>query len=239
MKTPFLVGYFLGGYPVADSSLRMFQRAADIVDIFEIGYPSKDPYYDGDEIIRAHKKVMKTGLPDISYWRRLRMLIKKPLWLMAYKKDFIDNLRYRDFVVESLADILVLPDCDDNIRCELQAELVSHGMGVMGFANARTTLEQFRTIVEEYKNVYFQLYQGKTGSGGHEVDTSPYLELTKMQSDVRVFAGFGIKTAEKSRQLINLGFDGVVIGTALLKALNESESAMMGLLREISTAIRT
>jgi tryptophan synthase alpha subunit len=51
-------------------------------------------------------------------------------------------------------------------------------------------------------------------------------------------AGFGIDSADRARHLIDRGFDGVIIGTALVKALNESEETMLVLIRDISRALR-
>ena len=53
-----------------------------------------------------------------------------------------------------------------------------------------------------------------------------YLELltqSRKESNARLFAGFGIGTPERARELLQHGFDGVIIGTAIMKQLNQSE----------------
>jgi tryptophan synthase alpha chain len=230
-------GYFPGGYPGVEASLELMQKTAGEIDIFEIGYPSYDPYLDGDMIKNAHKKALERGTPDRSYWRRLREIIRGPLWIMAYKKDFIDSGVYRDFAEDGLADMLVLPDCSDRERLELRAELARTGLDVMGFAGPQTPPEQFRIIAQGHQAIYFQRYVGKTGSAVTEEDPSAYLEMIRSFPSVKLYAGFGINSGAQARRLVEQGFDGVIVGTALIRALEESEEQLMKLIRDISASI--
>ncbi|MDR1899267.1 MAG: tryptophan synthase subunit alpha [Treponema sp.] len=239
MNRGILAGYFLAGYPDIPASIALMKKSASDVDIFEIGYPSEDPFLDGDIIRQAHRKALKKGTPDIAYWKELRSVLDKPLWIMAYGDTFVHNGLYRTFAEQKLADSLVLPDCTDQERFELQEELSAFGVEVVGFANSETPPEQFDTILSKHKTIYFQLYLGKTGSTGEEEqDPLAYINAVKARPGVKLLAGFGINSAEKSRSLIDLGFDGVVIGTALLKALNESEESMLRFIRAVSRAVR-
>jgi tryptophan synthase alpha chain len=235
---PVLAGYFPGGYPGTEASFDLVQKTSGLIDVFEIGYPSPDPYLDGDLIRRAHKKALEEGLPDLSYWRRLRKSIRRPLWIMAYKKDFIDSGRYRECAAEGLADTLVLPDCGDRERLELRAELEQSGLDVMGFVNPQTPPDQFRIIAGGHRALYFQRYLGKTGSAGPEGDPPAQLTLARSFPSVKMYAGFGINSGAGARRLVEQGFDGVIVGTALLRALEESEETLMKLLRDISASIR-
>ena len=234
-----LAGYFLAGYPDTESSLDLFAKVSEYIDIFEIGFPSGNPVCDGELISEAHRDVMDRACPGISYWQRLRSVIKKTLWIMAYKKDFIDTGLYHTFVDQKLADAFVIPDCTDNERVLLEAELAPKGIEVTGFANPGMSPESFSKIAEKHKIIYFQLYIGKTGSTGSDFDPSRYLEKALVHPDLKVFAGFGITSAEKARSLTGRGFDGVIIGTAFLRALKESEKSLMALLRDISGALKT
>jgi len=234
-----LAGYFLGAYPNEDASIDLFKKAAADLDILEIGYPSKNPAWDGEIIKKAHKEVMSRGCPDLSYWQRLRSTIKKPIWIIAYKEDFVDSGLYNSFADLGLNDVFVLPDCSDTERFRLAEELAPKGIDVMGFANPSMSFEYFRSIAGKHKSIYFQLYVGKTGSTGIESDPLPYLEIARTVPSLKIFAGFGITTVEKSRRLIKQGFDGVIIGTAFLKALNESEKKLLDLIRNFAGSLKT
>jgi tryptophan synthase alpha chain len=235
-----MVAYFLAGYPDRAASLSSIRKgAAAGVDVFEIGYPSLNPYCDGEVISRAHAQVIKQGALDTSYWRAVRAAADRPVWIMAYKADFIDTGVYRHFAREKLIDALVLPDCTEQTRLELQVELVPQCIEVIGFANPEMPADQFKRLLKQYRTIYFQRYVGKTGSPAKiERDIPPYFEADMAESAV-ILAGFGINTPEKARGLIFQGFDGVVIGTALVQALNESEETMLNLVRDISRAIKS
>jgi tryptophan synthase alpha chain len=233
-----LAGYFPGAYPNEDASIDLFEKASVYLDILEIGYPSKNPSCDGEIIRNAHKEVMSRGYPNLSYWQKLRSVIKKPLWIMAYKEDFVDSGLYHSFADMGLNDAFVFPDCTDAERSKLSEELAPKNIDVMGITNPSLSLECFKAIVEKHKSIYFQLYVGKTGSTGVESNPLPYLETARIFPSLKIFAGFGITTAEKSSRLIEQGFDGVIIGTAFLKALNESEKVLLDLIRDFARAIK-
>jgi tryptophan synthase alpha chain len=239
MSGGLLAGYFLAGYPDIPSSITLMKKSAPMVDIFEIGYPSRNPFFDGDVIRQAHKKVIEKEAPDLAYWKKLRKALDRPLWIMAYKNDFIRNGLYRVFAEQKLMDSLVLPDCTDGERLDLQKELSALNVEVTGFANSKTPLEQLDKIASSHRTIYFQLYLGRTGSAEkEEQDPSAHINAIKAYPGVHLLAGFGISSAERSCCLIKQGFDGVIIGTALLKALCESEENMLQLIRDISRAIK-
>jgi tryptophan synthase alpha chain len=239
MSGGLLAGYFLAGYPDLPSSVALAKKSMPMVDIFEIGYPSKDPFFDGDVIRRAHKKVLEKETPDLAYWKELRNVLDKPLWIMAYKNDFIRNDLYRTFAEQKLMDALVLPDCTGGERLDLQKELSASNVEVAGFVNNKTPLEQLDIIASNHRTIYFQLYLGRTGSSEKkEQDLSAYINAIKVYPGVQLLAGFGISSAERSCALIKQGFDGVIVGTALLKALCESEENMLRLIRDISRALK-
>jgi tryptophan synthase alpha subunit len=133
----------------------------------------------------------------------------------------------------------VFPDCTDAERIKLSEELAPKGIDVMGIVNPSLSLENFMAIAGKHKSVYFQLYVGKTGSSGVDSNFLPYLEAAGAFPGLKIFAGFGITTAEKARRLMEQGFDGVIIGTAFLKALNESEKELLELIRNFARALRT
>ncbi|MDR2069677.1 MAG: tryptophan synthase subunit alpha, partial [Spirochaetaceae bacterium] len=180
MRKGIVAGYFLGGYPDISSSTEIMKKSSPEVDVFEIGYPAEDPFLDGDIIRRAHKKALEPGAPGISYWKTLREVLDKPVWIMAYRKTFICNGLYREFAERKLADALVLPDCTDEERFALQEELLVRGTEVVGFASSETPPEQFARIASRHKTVYFQLYLGKTGlTGKNGGDPAPYIDAIK------------------------------------------------------------
>lgn len=234
-----IVGYFLAGYPNEVESIRIMRQSVNEgLHVLEVGYPSASPSYDGEIIQSAHAVVTGHGALELSYWKKLRADIDAPIWVMAYQSDFIDSGVYRTFAEEKLCDAIVIPDASDEMRATLQKELAPQGVEVLGFAGVDTTEQTLRRIMKIHNLIYFRLYVGKTGStNAEEGDTSLGLRVAA-ELDKKLFAGFGISTAERSKKLLSDGFDGVIIGTAFVKALNDSSESLYDLVSEIAEATK-
>lgn len=233
-KSGLFVSFFVAGYPDSHRFLDIIEKSEKSgVDIFEIGFPSSNPYADGKIIKDAHIAVDRKICSDLNYWKKIRQSISKPIWVMAYKTDFIDTNIYLDFAKEGLADAFVLPDCTQEERKRLSVELSQYGVYVLGFANPEMSVSDWKDCFENFDHVYIQLYAGPTGM---QVDSSQYhnvLEFALQYESVKSFAGFGIKTPNRVQSLIEEGFSGVVIGTAMVEKLNDSHEALYKFINEM------
>ena len=90
------VGFFTVGYPDKEQFFTYMKDAESCgMGIFEIGFPTDDPYADG-EIIRKSYEVVDHGIrEDMDFWKRLRNTVENPIWIMGYKKDLIDTGIYK------------------------------------------------------------------------------------------------------------------------------------------------
>jgi tryptophan synthase alpha chain len=110
-ENPFLIGYLLAGYKNTDELLEVLkQLPADALDVLELGFPSRNPYSDGEVISTAHSMVDKDVACSIEYWQKVKDLYKKPIWVMAYREDFIESGIYKEFAKNQLIDAIVIPD---------------------------------------------------------------------------------------------------------------------------------
>ncbi len=238
-KTGELIGFFVAGYPDTESFLDIISESGKCgIDIFEIGFPSFNPYADGEVIKNAHAAVNAGVSKDIEYWRRIRKATNKPIWVMAYKKDFIEPQIYKDFAKEGLIDALITPDCTQEERKRISEELCHFGIRVLGFVNPDMKIEEWKDCFENFKYVYTQLYSGPTGM---YVDSPQYQELLEFllnYKEVQSFAGFGIKTPEMAQTLIEKGFAGVIIGTAMVERLNSSSEELYKFITEMKRVIK-
>lgn len=237
-KNGLLVGYFVAGYPEGNSFLEIVKESDKAgIDIFEIGFPSADPYADGATIKNAHEKVDKMEATKIEYWEKIRKVTLKPIWIMAYKKDLIDTDIYMGLAKEGLVDAIVIPDCTPEERKQISVNTEKYGVEVLGFANPDMKEDEWRYSFENFKIVYLQLYTGPTGLSVENDQHHKLFDYSKGYSEVKCFAGFGIKTPEKATKLINEGFAGVIIGTAIIANLDISTDKLYSYISEIKTAI--
>lgn len=237
-KKRILVGYLLAGYKDNETffeSMKICEEGS--IDIFEIGFPSKNPYADGELIATAHSKVDYDEATSVNYWKRIRKFTKKTIWLMAYYNDFIVSGKYIDFAKEGLMDGIVIPDTDIQTRKKLQNELRIYNIDVLGFANPSMTEIDLIEVLDEFTLVYEQLYVGQTGVIQTQEMYHEMLNLTKKHGKVVAFAGFGINSHSKVKKVLDEGFDGVIIGTEILKRINISNDSLKSLLCEIKEVI--
>ncbi len=237
-KNGLLVGYFVAGYPGENSFLDIVKESDRAgIDIFEIGFPSEDPYADGATIQNAHKKVNKIETTKLEYWGKIRKATQKPIWIMAYKKDLIDTDIYMGLAKEGLVDAIIIPDCTPEERKQISLNIKQYGVEVLGFANPDMKEDEWKYSFENFKIIYLQLYSGPTGMSVENDQYHDLFEYSLNYSEVKCFAGFGIKTTEKAKQLIKEGFTGVIIGTAIISNLDVSTDKLYSYISEIKTAI--
>lgn len=235
---PKLVGYLTAGYPDRE---RFFQIAAQCqqagMHIFEIGFPAADPYADGEIIRKAHSLIDRGNAEDLSFWRRLRETVTAPIWLMGYRADLIDSGAYSRLAQEGLIDGLVVPDMDNRSRKAILDQVKPLGVDMLGFICKAAGMEENRYCLEHFPVVYHQLYSGPTGMVNNSEDYLELLALAREWSDSLLFAGFGIGTAQRAEELVGSGFDGVIVGTAIMKRLEESEEALYPFVTELARAV--
>ena len=217
-----IVGYVVAAYPGRDSFFGVLREASRGLDILEIGFPSADPYCDGQIIQEVHALADHDAARDPEYWQRIRRSVDAPIWVMAYRKDFVDTGMYRRLAEKGLLDAVVLPDTDEKRLDEISEELEPFGTDVVRFLRPGMTDEEMDRHLKNAAIVYEQLYAGRTGECGHKSNYRRMLDYSRLHSGAASFAGFGISTQEKVREVFSAGFDGAVIGTELQRRLNIS-----------------
>jgi len=232
-----LVGYLLAGYPQKEGFLKLTTDCeAAGVDIFEIGFPSADPSSDGEVIQKAHQRIDASVCSDVEYWRAIRNAITKPIWVMGYKRDLIDTGIYRILAQKGLIDALVIPDISFQERQKLSEELSSYSVDIVGFVNPDMQDDELEECFSNTALVYQQLYAGPTGMSVVSDDFIEILKKAHKYEHVKVFAGFGISTPQRVRQLLASGFEGAIVGTAMIRKLNESEQELIAFVKELNSS---
>lgn len=222
-----VVGYFVAGYPDRETFFSVLREAEEKgIDIFEIGFPAKNPVNDGPVIREAMKKADPTIADDLSFWKKIRETLHSPIWLMGYREDLIVSGRYRTLAAAGCYDGLVIPDIEETEGRTLQDEMKAYQVDVIGFIGPRSLLIDSANCIARFPIIYQMLYSGVTGQAANTEDFRDIMTLGKNESNTHLFAGFGISTPERAGELLDSGFDGVIIGTAIVKKLNESREAM-------------
>lgn len=230
-----LVTYLVAGYTNKEEFLKTIEECNRCrADILEIGIPSQNPYSDGDVIKLAHESANKEIIHSTEYFKAIREAFHKGIWIMGYYDDLIANAAYQPLLEAGVCDAMVIPDMDSEQLFLLKEEAQQYGVNVIGLINPDMSADEVDFVFNHFDIVYHQLYNGPTGSKNTGEEYMQNLQRALQHPEVTSFAGFGITTKEKAKQLIMQGFDGVVLGTQAIRKLNESRENMLAFLDEVA-----
>ncbi len=233
-----LIGYFLAGYPSIETFLELMRMCDSAnIDILEIGIPSSTPYADGKIIRNAHKLMVDKDIDILKLLKKIRKRTNKPIWIMAYYDEFIKNKEYKKYVSENVVDAFVIPDMEFEERVAFRKNMEAYGIDVLGFTDPSMTSKEMCLCFEEFCIVYQQLYSGITGEKNTLDQYEEMLELSKKYPDLINVAGFGISTKEMAKDLLNKGYNGIIIGTEMVKRLNKSTDSVIEFIEEVGNKI--
>lgn len=238
-KTSFFMGYLPAGYPDRQKFTSLLESCCKLgMDVAEVGFPSKNPFADGDVIRHAHKAIDCTVSADIDYWRAIRASCPNPLWIMGYFADLVESGAYRKLAEENLVDAFVIPDCDDCSYRRIQKELTPYGVDMVRLVRPNSDEKVIREYFQSSAFIYYQLFNGLTGGSQAMEDFSQVLSIAREYGHIRILAGFGVNTPKQARLLLDAGFDGITIGTAMVRELNASAENLLEFVGQIVREIK-
>ena len=197
----------------------------------ELGVPFSDPVADGVTNQRAAERALKSGTNINAIFklcRRLRNQAATPIILFTYYnpllrmglKRFAQSAR-RAGVTGVLAVDLPPEEAGEYLRC-----LKSAGLEAVFLASPTTTPARLRTIARASGSAVY--YVCRIGVTGVRDSLSKTLggEIRQLRRHVSkpLLVGFGISTPAQARQAGKFA-DGVVVGSALMKIIEENPPA--------------
>ena len=236
----YFVGYVTAGYPDRENSIRIIRKCCQSgLDIIELGFPARDASLDGDVIRKAQMLVDKNLDSDITYWREIRAAVNNPIWLMGYRQDLLNDDVYLKLAKEELYDALVIPDMEQDERQKMQLQLLPFNVTVVGFINSEMSKANLDKTLQEADIIYHQLYCGQTGVAHNDDSYLSLMNYTRANSKAKLFAGFGINSSERVRKLLQHGYDGTIIGSAIMKLLETDETQAYQFIADVHNAVRS
>jgi tryptophan synthase alpha chain len=208
------------------------------VDIVEIGVPYTDPLMDGPVIAHAADVALQQGtrLKDVFTAVRAVAEAGAPALVMTYWNPV---LRYGvDRFAEDLAKAggagLITPDLIPDEGADWMAAADRHGLDHVFLVAPSSTQQRLRTTALACTGfVYAASSMGVTGARATVGDAAEVLVTrTRQMTDLPICVGLGVSTGAQAAQVAAFA-DGVIVGSALVRALTDAASPADGL-----TAIR-
>jgi tryptophan synthase alpha chain len=232
-----LITYIMAGDPdlaTTKSLIVAMEKAGS--DIIELGAPFSDPLADGPTIQRAAIRSLTnhTRIADVlGLVADVRTTSNIPLILMTYY-NLIFKYGEERFVNDAVAaglDGLILPDLPPEEASALISSAKNAGLDTI-FLLAPTSTEDRIKLVSKVSQgfIYYVSLTGVTGAKfADQSSIKSSLTTIKAVTDKPIAVGFGISTPDQTANVALAGADGVIVGSALVKVIEEhgADSALV------------
>jgi tryptophan synthase alpha chain len=212
--------------------------------LIELGIPFSDPIADGPVIQRGAERALRAGTSVravLEVARKIRETSQIPLLLFTYLNPV---LRYG---LDRLAHDARLAGIDGVLLIDLSVEEAQHYVDVMRaesldavFLAAPTSSHTRLKLAARYSTgfVYLVSRMGVTGVRDSLSDSvAPLVAAMRAETKAPLAVGFGISTPEQARAIAQLA-DGVVIGSAVVRLMEEHGADLPRLECELETFAR-
>jgi len=225
------VTFVTAGFPTKEDTpaiLLALQNSGSA--LIELGIPYTDPQADGATIQKTNQVAIRNGTSSIS--QCLEMLktarsqgLTVPVVLMGYYNPFfqmgIDQMCKE--AKEYGADGFIVVDLPPEEGAELALSCNKYGLSNIPLIAPTTTDARIGHLAKTASTfLYCVSTTGVTGARAElPADLSEFIERVRKYTDLPLAVGFGISTPDMVQSVANRA-DGVVVGSAILKAIQEA-----------------
>ena len=204
------------------------------VDVLELGVPFSDPLADGPVIQRSSERALGRGVTLASVLdavRRIRERSAIPLLLFSYLNPLLRHglERLARDARRSGVDGVLVTDLPPEEAGEWLAAARGEELDTVFLAAPTSGDRRLRRVTEASRGFVYAV--SRTGVTGEQEslseDAKPLVERIHALTDVPVALGFGISTPEQVAAAARVA-DGVVVGSALVRFLEESPGGDLG-----------
>ena len=225
-----LIPYIMAGDPdLAATKKIVLALEKSGCDIIELGAPFSDPLADGPTIQKAALRSLRhhTSIKDVlGLVADIRRDSTVPLILMTYY-NLIFHYGEDRFVQDAAAaglDGIILPDLPPDEAGTLIPLAKKAGLDTIFLAAPTSTEERMKLVARVSQGfIYYVSLTGVTGAtaGLQQASIRESVAKLKALTDKPVAVGFGIATPDQAAQVATWGADGVIVGSALVKVIEE------------------
>lgn len=246
LKRAALIPFFVIGDPDFETSLDIVKAAIDGgADILELGIAFSDPIADGPTIQKADIRALAAGI-DIEKARSFISKIKAykdiPIGLLMYYNliyQYGTEKFFADFAKAGVNSVLIA-DLSIDDADEVYAPAKKAGLDTVFMITPNTETERAKKIASRCTGfIYTVSLLGVTGGRDALSDmVKPLIKKLKTITDVPVCVGFGVSKPEHAVQLAKAGADGVIIGSRIVKIIEDNLNDKKSIPAEVKNYVR-
>ena len=236
-----LVVYITAGHPDRDRSLELLRGLDDAgADVIEVGVPFSDPMADGVVIQASSQRALAQGMTlDKTLDLIARARVRAPVVLFSYLNPLLAS---RESLLEQAADAgvhgILVTDLPVGADPELEAWLGGGPLALVRLVAPTTPQSRMAEIGRHGRGfVYLISRLGVTGERATLPDELPAtVSALRQATSLPICVGFGISRPEQAAAVGQLA-DGVVIGSALVRAADTDVRAALSLVRAMRASL--
>ena len=241
-----LIPFFVIGDPDFDTSFEIVKTAIDAgADILELGVAFSDPIDDGPTIQKADIRARSAGMnvkKAMEFIKKVKAYKDIPIGLLMYYNliyQYGAEKFFADFHKAGVNSVLVA-DLSIDDADEIIEPAASAGLDTVFMVTPNTETERMKLIASKTTGfIYTVSLLGVTGSREKlSEQVEGLIAKLKKLTSVPVCVGFGISKPEHASKVAAAGADGVIIGSKIVKIIEENLGNKEKTLAEISTFIK-
>jgi len=238
--------YHAMGFPSREATLEVIQSlAAAGADAFEIGIPHSDPLADGPTNQAATYAAITQGTTVADCLAMVRELrasgVSQPFFAMSYINPLMAygvEAFVRDAVAAGI-DGLIVPDLPPEEATFIEQPAQAAGLATIYMLAPTSTPERIRLVAQHATGFIYMV--SVTGITGARTELSPdlagFVARVRRETNLPLAIGFGIGTGAQAAQVAKIA-EGVIVGSALVKASAVSVEAVRALGNELAAGVR-
>ncbi|ELZ14678.1 tryptophan synthase subunit alpha [Haloterrigena salina JCM 13891] len=229
---PALITYITAGDPSLEDTKR-YVEALDRggADLIELGLPFSEPVAEGATIQAAINRALDAGTTPEGFFELVDDLeTEAPLLVMTYYNMILqygsepDVRPFVERAAEAGLSGIIVPDLPAEEADPLREACDDHGLDLVFIVAPTTEGERLETIMSQVSGfAYVQARLGTTGARA-DVSTATHESLERLSEyDVPKAVGFGVSEGDHAAEIIEAGADGVIVGSALIDIVADSD----------------
>lgn len=231
----------VSGVPVGYPNLEETRKIVEVyirsgIDVVEFSMPTCDPYIDTKTIADSNVEALNLEPNLERYFEVLHAVHMdfpdEPFYMMAYANLILEYglEKFVDQLAQLEIDGVELPDKDEMVPqlvTEMRALFNQKGIYRVYFLQHPFSQDYFNSVKE--KTAGFVILQAIADAAGKRPFVAPenrrLIEMVKAGIDAPVILGYGINNADRVKEAVALGADGVLVGTAMVEQITRDDYA--------------
>lgn len=244
-----LIPFMTAGHPHPDATVPLMHTLVEAgVDIIELGVPFSDPMAEGPVIQLSNERALAHGMSLDKLLDMVRSFRAQndttPVVLMGYLNP-IEVRGYRAFAklaAEAGVDGIITVDMPVEEGSDYLEALIAEGLDPIQLVAPTTCGERLARICAAARGfIYYVSLKGVTGAAHLDVaSVADKLAEIRTLTQLPLAVGFGIRDAASAAAIGGVA-DGVVVGSALVRLLEDNSSdplAVRAAAREFIAGLR-